>query len=530
MVSIFKALMIGTMAIAQVISGMSIEEKVGQLFLIGFDGTTYNSSIEHFLDKDIGGFIVYSRNVKDKEQVKELIASINKHNRDPKMIPLIFAIDQEGEFIARIRKGVFVPPNQMAIGAANDEKLSYNVGYLTGRSLHEIGINMNFSPVLDVNSNPRNPIIGVRAFWGDPDTVIRMGIPYIKGLKDGGVIPVAKHFPGHGAAYTDSHIGLPRIERSMEEIKKVDLPPFKEAVSHNIPAIMTAHILVDAIDPEYPATLSKKTMEILRKDMGFSGTIISDDMLMGAIRKNYSTPKAIEMALLSGVDMFIIWKNQNGLIDESINYIISEVKNGNIPEEVIDKAVEKVLRLKVQMAKLKPVEKEIDPYNTKEAIAKRAIYKMGSWKLQKGKKYLILVPKRVSTTLVQEGYTFTDLFTKRLKRENIETEEVIYSTKDNPYKYAKYINKYRENGNIILLLPDTMLNPGVIKFADLVLRKSPESLIISTSSPYDMLWMKKRSKNYIVTYSFDSVFIDVLIKFLKEGIDSKGRLPYKLQK
>ncbi len=526
MVSIFKALVIGTMAIAQVISGMSIEEKVGQLFLIGFDGKTYNSSIEHFLDRDVGGFIIYSRNVKDKKQVKKLIDSINKHNRNPKMIPLIFAIDQEGEFIARIRKGVFVPPNQMAIGAADDKELSYEAGYLTGRSLHEIGINMNFSPVLDVNSNPRNPIIGVRAFWSDPDTVIRMGIPYINGLRDSGIIPVGKHFPGHGAAYTDSHIGLPRIERSIKEIKKIDLPPFKEAVSHNIPAIMTAHILVDAIDPNYPATLSKKTMEMLRKDMGFSGVIISDDMLMGAIQKNYSTPKAIKMALLSGVDMFIIWKNQDGLIDESIDYIISEVKNGNIPEEVIDKAVEKVLKLKVQMAKLKPIEKEIDPYKTKEAIAKKAIYKMGNWKLQKGRKYLILVPKRINSTLVQEGYRFTDLFTERLKKEGIEIEEITYSTKDNPYKYAKYINKYRKDGNIILLLPDTMLNPGVIKFADLVLRKSPESLIISTSSPYDMLWMKKRPENYVVTYSFDSVFIDVLINFLKEGIDSTGRLPY----
>ena len=521
--------MLGTITIMQLIHGMSIEEKVGQLFLVGFNGKTYNASIDSLLSRNVGGFIIYSRNVDDASQVKRLIEEINRHNPSRAKIPLIFGIDQEGEFIARIRKGVFVPPNEMAIGAAGDPKLSYDTAYLTGKSLHDIGINMNFSPVLDVNSNPRNPIIGVRAFWSNPDTVIKMGMPYIKGLLDGGVLPVAKHFPGHGAAYTDSHIGLPRIKRNIEELKKVDLAPFEMAVKEGIPAIMTAHIVVDAIDPKYPATLSGKAMDMLRKDMGFSGTIISDDMLMGAISKNYSTPKAIKMALLAGVDMFIIWKNHEDIINKSIDYIVSEVKNGNIPEEVLDRAVKNVLTLKLKMERLEPKVQKIDPIKTKENIAKRAIYKKGDWTFKKGGKYLIFVPSRINTTLVQEGYKFKDLFTKEVQREGIETEEIFYNIKDSPYKYIKEINKYRKNGNIIFLLPDTMLNPHVIKFADLIIRKSPNSLIISTSSPYDYLWMKKKPKNYIVTYSFDDVFIKVLLKFLNRTLDSVGKLPYNLR-
>ncbi len=529
MALIFKALMLGTITIMQFIHGMSIEDKVGQLFLVGFEGKSYNTSLEQLLSRKVGGFIIYSRNVDDANQVKRLIKEINIHNPSKAKIPLIFGIDQEGEFIARIRKGVFVPPNEMAIGAAGDAELSYNTAYLTGSSLHRIGINMNFSPVLDVNSNPRNPIIGVRAFWSDPDTVIKMGMPYIKGLLDGGVLPVAKHFPGHGAAYTDSHIGLPRIKRNIEELKKVDLVPFEMAVKEGIPAIMTAHIVVDAIDPKYPATLSKKAINMLKGDMGFSGTIISDDMLMGAISKNYSTPKAIKMALLSGVDMFIIWKNHEDIINKSIDYIISEVKNGDIPEEVLDRAVKNVLMLKLKMEKLKPKEQKIDPIRTKEEIAKRAIYKKGDWAFRKGEKYLVFVPSRISTTLVQEGYKFKDLFTEEVRKEGIEIEEVVYSTKESPYKYVTKMNAYRKNGNIILLLPDTMLNPHVIKFADLIIRKSPESLIISTSSPYDYLWMKKKPKNYIVTYSFDDVFIKVLLKFLDRTLDSVGKLPYNLK-
>ncbi len=510
MVTLFKALMLGTLTIAQLIHGMSVEEKVGQLFLVGFEGKTYNTSIEDLLSRHVGGLIIYSRNVDDAHQVKILIEKINAHNPSRQGIPLIFAVDQEGEFIARIRRGVFVPPNAMAIGAAGNEQLSYDAAYLTAKSLYDTGINMNFSPVLDVNSNPQNPIIGIRAFWGDPETVIKMSKPYIEGLRDGGVIPVGKHFPGHGAAYTDSHIGLPRIKRDRKDVEKIDLPPFKSAISCGIPAIMTAHIVVDAIDPKYPATLSKKAVELLRKDMGFTGTIISDDMLMGAISKNYSTPKAIEMALLAGVDMFIIWKDHEGVIEKSIDYIIDEVKRGNIPEEVLDKAVERVISLKLQMEKIRPKEKKIDPKKTKEEIAKGAIYKQGDWKLKKGESYLVLVPKRITTTLVQEGYTFTDLFTKGLKREGVKIEEVHYSTKESPYKYIDKINQYRDGGRIILLLPDTMLNPKVIRFSDLVIRKSPESLIISTSSPYDMLWMKKRPKNYMATYSFDNIFIEVV--------------------
>ncbi len=528
MVTLFKALMIGTIGVLQFVHGMSLEEKVGQLFLVGFEGKAYNTSIEHLLSKDVGGFIIYSRNVKDGEQVKKLIKDINHHNSSG--IPLIFAIDQEGEFIARIRKGAFVPPNAMAIGAAGDPELSYDAGYLTGKSLHDLGIGMNFSPVLDVNSNPRNPIIGVRAFWGDSETVIKMSAPYIKGLEDGGVISVGKHFPGHGAAYTDSHIGLPRIERSLAEIEKIDLPPFEKAISCGIPTIMTAHIVVDAIDPKYPATLSKKAMEMLRKKMGFSGTIISDDMLMGAISKNYSTPKAVEMALLAGVDMFIIWKDHEGAIEKSIDYIIDEVKKGNIPEEVIDNAVKRVITLKLKMEKLKPKEREVDPEKVKEEIAKKAIYKRGNWLLKTGETYLVLLPKRVNTTLVQEGYSFTDIFTEELKKHGIKTEIITYSVKDNPYKYVNEINKYKKSGNIILLLPDTMLNPSVIKIADLVIRKSPESLIVSTSSPYDMLWMKKKPKHYIVTYSFDKSFVKVLLEILMGELDSSGRLPYNLKK
>ncbi len=530
MATLFKALMLGMITITQLISGMSIEDKVGQLFLVGFDGKTYNKSIEKLLySYRVGGFIIYSRNVDNGEQVKKLIEEINAHNPSGQDIPLIFAIDQEGEFIARIRKGVFVPPNQMAIGSADDKALSYDVGYFTGKSLHDIGINMNFSPVLDVNSNPRNPIIGVRAFWGDKDTVIKMGIPYIKGLIDGGVIPVGKHFPGHGRAYTDSHIGLPRIEGELEDIKNVDLPPFEEAIKEGIPALMTAHIVVDAIDPVYPATLSKKVMEMLRKQMGFSGVIISDDMLMGAISKNYSTPEAIKMALLAGVDMFIIWKNHENMIDKSIEYIVNEVKNGNIPENVIDDALAKVLKLKLFMAKLKPLKSpDISPDKVKEYIAEKAIYKQGNWKLKEGEKYLVLLPQRVNTTLVQEGYTFDDIFTKYLEEKGYTIEKIVYSTKDSPYKYTKEIKKYK-NGNVILLLPDTMLNPKVIRFADVVLRKSSDSLIISTSSPYDMLWMKKKPKNYIVTYSFDKEFTKVLVKILTGALDARGRLPYNFQ-
>lgn len=225
--------------------------------------------------------------------------------------------------VARIRD-IFVPPNAMLLGSVNDTELTYKVGYLTGKALRDLGINMDFAPVLDVNSNPFNPIIGVRSFWSEPTRVATNGVAFFKGLLSAGVIPVGKHFPGHGDTDTDSHTSLPVINKPESDFIKIDVYPFKTAVENKIPALMTAHILLPFWD-SVPATISKKIISYLRENLGFDGVIISDDMLMKAISEGKSVKEVVKQSLLAGVDMFIIWKDLETQL-EVVDYILQEVK------------------------------------------------------------------------------------------------------------------------------------------------------------------------------------------------------------
>ncbi|HRD56133.1 MAG TPA: glycoside hydrolase family 3 N-terminal domain-containing protein [Parachlamydiaceae bacterium] len=356
---------------------MSLEEKVGQILMVHFHGEIANDEAKALVQETKVGAIIYynwSNGLTSPLQVQALSASLQqlaKENRIP--IPLLIAADQEGGVVARLQSGFTIFPGNGALGKTCNPDLAKLSAFAMGQELLAVGINMNLAPVVDVNSNPKNPVIGVRSFGEDPEIVVAFGKKALEGFKQAGVIATLKHFPGYGDAAVDPHEELPIIHKSKAELEKVELVPFTELKSAD--AIMTAHILVPTLDPENCSTLSEKTLSYLKNKIGYQGVIVADSLVMeGVLKKCHSVDEASIRALNAGCDLLILGGKL--LAGEHTGFdltaadikrihqsIVEAVKSGLIAEERLNSAAKKVLQLKERY--LKP---EISSLNFSEKI------------------------------------------------------------------------------------------------------------------------------------------------------------------
>jgi len=329
------------------IDSMSLDKKVGQLLLAGFQGLEFDDNIKNFIDKyKPGGFILFQRNVKDTAQVRTLLKGLKDYNNSTNTIPLFLSVDEEGGRVSRLPADFKKLPSNGVIGIANSERLSQNIGEVLGDSLQSLGYNMNFAPVLDINSNPDNPIIGDRSFGSNPDLVSRLGIANMKGIQSKGIVSVVKHFPGHGDTSVDSHLGLPVVNNDLQRLNSFELVPFKKAIDEGAGGIMVAHILLPKIDNLNPASISKPIItDILRNQLGYDGMVITDDMTMGAIVKNYDIGDASVKSLQAGSDIILVCHNTDTMV-----YVIEKIKTaintGTISMKDIDKKLLRILKTK----------------------------------------------------------------------------------------------------------------------------------------------------------------------------------------
>ena len=333
--------------IKEKIDNMTLDEKIGQLIIAGFDGIALDDNAKSLIKDDkIGGIILFSENVESVPQLVNLTNSIKFENSSNK-IPMFISVDEEGGPVSRMPKELRKFPSNRIIGDRNDDKLSYNIGKMIGKEIRSFGFNMNYAPVLDINSNPNNKVIGNRSFGNNVEVVNRLGIQTMKGLMDSNIISVVKHFPGHGDTSIDSHISLPVVEKDLEKLNSFEFIPFKKAIENGVDAIMVSHILLTQIDKNNPATMSKAIVsDILRGDLGFNGVIITDDMTMGAITKNYSIENAAINSINAGTDIVLVchqYKNIKSTI-EAIKKAVNV--NKTISEERINESVYRILKLK----------------------------------------------------------------------------------------------------------------------------------------------------------------------------------------
>jgi len=287
---------------------MKAHEAAGRLFFWGFDGTKVTKEHRALLKKyRPAGVILFRRNLESMRQMRELTRDLKKAGGPG----LLIGIDEEGGRVSRLPPGGIKFPPALFWGRfyerEGDLKVIEHFGRVLGLELCSLGVNTNFAPVLDVNSNPKNPIIGDRAFSEKPKTAGRVALAFQRGLAKEGIVTCGKHFPGHGDTATDSHLTLPRVTRSRTILERVELVPFQMAVSARVPLFMTAHVVYDALDPKRPATLSAKILQdLLRTKMKYRGVVISDDLQMKAISKKYSEEEASLLALEAGCDLLLI--------------------------------------------------------------------------------------------------------------------------------------------------------------------------------------------------------------------------------
>ncbi len=327
---------------------MNLKEKIGQLFIIGFHGTTVPANLAHILSfYKPGGVILFARNLDDLAQATTLTKELRSHSPDT---PLWISIDHEGGTVFRLPNGLTPLPSSGELGRQNSEKRVAKVASIGARELRMIGVNVNYVPVLDLNTNPDNPIIGERSFGADPDHVSRLGWTTVKAYQEHGILPCGKHFPGHGDTNADSHHELPIVSLSAERLQERECRPFQTLIAKGLPAVMTAHVLYPQLDPDFPASLSKSIQTgLLREELQFNGLIISDDLEMSAIIDHSDIQEAAITAIQAGTDHVLICHDE-ARQTSSMDAVYKAVTDGRITESRIDESIDRIIHCKTQYA------------------------------------------------------------------------------------------------------------------------------------------------------------------------------------
>lgn len=339
------------------IDKMTLDEKIGQMIIAGVQGTSASSEDERMIkEQHVGGIIFYKNNLADPASVVRFANQLKQWN-ESHSVPLLLSVDQEGGRVSRL-PGLDRLPTAQEIGQWNSPEAAGEIGAILGEELKGMGLNMNFAPVLDIHNNPKNPVIGDRSFGSTAEIVSSMGIEVMKQMKQTGVIPVVKHFPGHGDTETDSHLDLPVIHKSEKDLTQLEWKPFVHAIEEGADAVMVAHILFPQIDEQYPSSLSPAVVTgQLREKLGFEGVILTDDLTMGAIAKRYGIGEASVLSVQAGTDIVLI-AHEYSNVDEVIAALKQCVADGTLSEERIDESVRRILELKT---KFNLEDKPVDP-------------------------------------------------------------------------------------------------------------------------------------------------------------------------
>lgn len=540
------------------ISKMTLDEKIGQMLMLEFrhwedengelqEVTELNEDIKNAIVKyKVGGVILFAENVRDTEQTTKLTHNIQKAAVENGLDPLLISIDQEGGIVVRLGTGTSLPGN-MALGATRDKELAYQYGKIIADEIKALGINVNLAPVMDTNNNPNNPVIGLRSISSDPKLVGELGSEVVKGLQDQGVSAAIKHFPGHGDTATDSHLGLPVVDKSFEEVEKLELVPFKKAANEGVDMIMTAHISYPQLEKDtaiskkdgstvgIPATLSDDILTgIIREKMHYDGIVITDAMKMQAIADHFGEEDAVVMAIKAGVDIplmpALLQKNEDLLkLDNIIGRIKNEIDLGNISENEIDNSVYRILELKQKRGILdlnqykvpleEKIEKALKVVGNKEHFDKQREITQKAITVTKNNDLLPLYPKANEKVLIYTPYEneipgfkygFEKLQSEGVIDKNATVDVLTFeSFKDNPSDAEQTLRDYAKNYDYIIAVSEIgragQLSKGdwLAEIPDMLTTFAKEnnkkSTIISIGKPYD-LDRYKNSDAHVLAY------------------------------
>ncbi len=536
MLCVFICLSLGVGGITQaqddLLSTMTLEQRVAQMFVVNLYGSQLNEPARDFLTRyHPGGVVLLPENIRTPQDVTRLNNVYQQTIIDSGGLPLFISVDQEGGTIAHLREGFTTFPVPMLLTASGDTELAYRVGQAMGEEMLAVGVNMNLAPVADLETNPNNPIIKRRSYGSDPTMVSPIVAAYIEGMQATNVLATAKHFPGHGDSSDDSHVGLPVIDLDRERLEMVELAPYRAAIEAGVSTIMVAHIWYPALEPQpdLPASMSYNVITgLLREEMGYDGLIITDALDMDAIDTVYSYPSASLQAIKAGVDLVIAAHMSLDAQAAGIQRVVDAVQSGEITEERINESVRRILAAKEQFGILDW--EPLDPTTVNARLNLDAHAELVSEIFNKGVTVAVdrntVIPFKTGQTVavifpgtrprIQQECTAEGVIVKPLAVSETPTESDIASAQRMAAQ-VDFVVVFSENADVT---PQRRA---------LVNALPPDKTIaVALASPYD--WMTyPQVAGYVVTYSPLPQAVPAACGVLFGRIPANGKLSITLE-
>ena len=537
------------------LASMTLEEKVGQLFMTHAYGTTADTqapadvaanqelygvdNAEQLIDRYQPGGIIYfawTNSVQNPPQIAGLSNGIQDAAlAQDAAIPSLIGIDQEGGIVARIGPPATQLPGNMALGAGRSSADAQTAAAINGDELTAMGINWNFAPVADVNVNPANPVIAVRSFGENPRLVANLTAAQVRGYTSAGLAGAAKHFPGHGDTDQDSHTGLPNIDHTRQEWEQLDRPPFQAAIDDGVPAIMTAHITVPSLDSSGdPATLSEPIMTgILREEMGYDGVVITDALDMAGASETYGNDRVPVLALKAGVDMLLMPPE----FEVAYNAVLGAVESGELTEERIDTSVRRILTLKQDLGIVD--DPYVDPADlpahvgTPEHLATMQEITDGTTTLVRNKRDLLplSVDPGEDALVTGWGVTTTSTVAAKLAERGVDADVLQTGLNPTPETIAAVAQQARHYDNVVVITNragmEGQTNQG--ELVNRLIKANRNVVAVGVRDPYDVNRYPKVPA-YLATYSYTAAALDSMVRVLFGELDPSGRLPVTIPK
>lgn len=509
---------------------MTLEQKVGQVVLVGFDGTTLTPDLRDTLTQlHIGGVIFYDRNIQSPQQVAQLNADLQNAMKQNNDLPLFITVDQEGGVVARLKedKGFTEFPGQMAVAATGDVANARRIAQAIASEMLALGFNMDLTPDLDVNNNPANPIISTRSFGSDPKRVAEYGVAFIDAMQSAGMIAIGKHFPGHGDTGTDSHIALPTVPHNRSRLEAVEFVPFKAAMQANIAGIMSAHITFPAIDPTpgLAATLSPKVLtDLIRGEMQYDGLVMTDELTMGALATaGYPAPQAASTALRAGADI-LLFQSGYAMHRQVHAMLLDHVQRGVIPQARLVQAVRRVLLTKQKFGVWTedggPLrETDIARVGSAETKAISRDVAMKAVTLVRDDAKLVPLQSDAKLLVVETGNFGLG------KLLSATTMQVSASPKQSEIDSVVQVTK--DERTVIVATSDVAKNKTQVDLIAALRQAGASTIVVATRSPYDLLYLGD-VKTYLATYGNNPPMIEAVAAILTGKAQPQGTLPVEL--
>jgi beta-N-acetylhexosaminidase len=528
------------------VNDLSLDEQIGQLLMVGFPGTSPTPELIELIQRHhVGNIILFSRNVSDAPQLRALTSQLQDLAREAGQIaPLLIALDQENGMVQRLSSDATIFPGNMALGAVGSEQSAYEVALASGLELRALGVNLNLAPVVDVNNNPANPVIGVRSFGEDPQQVARLAGAEIRGYQSAGVATCIKHFPGHGDTATDSHLAMPVVPYTMERLEQLELVPFKSGIAVGADCVMTAHISFPALmgESDLPATLSPAVIaQLLRAQLGFQGVIMTDCLEMNAISQTVGVGQGAVLAQQAGNDLILISHLYERQL-AGIEALKAAVQRGEISREQIRQAAERVLDLKERLRKREEEQaagKDLAwvgceaHRQLRDQIYERSItlvrdnQQVLPLHLSPEQRLLLVYTHREIWTQVEDKGYPEDFLVESLRTRHANTSAIALTEQTTPAEYEQLYQAAREASAILVVTVNALLDQQQVTVMRELIATERPLIGLAVYSPYDLLAFPELG-TYLATYEYTQPAIAAAVRVLFGEIQPQGKLPVSL--